>query len=495
MKSKNADLMVGGFFILVLAVLTLMTFKVGDFSFGKPKGYLVYANFLNTAGLDPKTKIKIAGVDAGVIEKIELVDGAARVTIRMYPEVHLYSDASAYIKASGLLGDKFVELTTGHIQPQLKDGDSIANIKEVVSMDDLVRDVSQVSLKLVELIGQLSDPEMKDTMQFTLNNLRDLTDVMKAIVIDNRRTIESTIVSMQSLIKNLDIIMKEGSDPMIATAKHMESIVATTDSSLPELLKNLNEATAQLKKVLQDSSPEMVGIMKNANQTMGSVNNIAGRIERGEGTVGRIFKDEELYTSINTAVKGVNSKLDTIDRFRTYLTFRGDYLAKQSEGKGSFMVTLRPKQEKYYIFGITSDPIGKVDVTETTTNGVTVREEKIEANKMELTAHIGRRFDDTLLRIGLTENTFGVGADRFMYKDRAVLSVDAWDFSKDEAAAKNPHIRLGADLYATKNIFISTGVDNIFNSDRAGFFLGGGVTFEDDDFKYLMGSMPSMPGN
>jgi phospholipid/cholesterol/gamma-HCH transport system substrate-binding protein len=68
-----------------------------------------------------------------------------------------------------------------------------------------------------------------------------------------------------------------------------------------------------------------------------------------------------------------------------------------------------------------------------------------------------------------------------------------WDFGEDEEDADDPHLRIGADYFVFKGLFLSGGLDNILNDDRRGFYLGGGVRFEDEDFKALLGSLPSVP--
>ncbi len=106
MKSLSTELKVGFFALIVMAILTFMTFRIGGLEWLKKEGYIVYVYFKNIAGLDEKTRVKIAGVDAGTIEKIELKEGRAKLTLRLYKDIQLYSDASASIKATGLLGDK-----------------------------------------------------------------------------------------------------------------------------------------------------------------------------------------------------------------------------------------------------------------------------------------------------------------------------------------------------------------------------------------------------
>jgi hypothetical protein len=67
-----------------------------------------------------------------------------------------------------------------------------------------------------------------------------------------------------------------------------------------------------------------------------------------------------------------------------------------------------------------------------------------------------------------------------------------WDFSAKEADADKSHARIGIDYVLFKFIFVSAGADNLLNSNRRGIYVGGGVKFEDTDFKYIFGKSPKI---
>src|SRR4030042_1391391 len=98
MRGLSTELKVGLFALLVITIMTFMTFKVGGLDWVKEEGNIYYVYFKNIAGLDEKTKLKIAGVDAGFIEKIELHEGVAKMTVRVQKKVRMFSDARASMK-------------------------------------------------------------------------------------------------------------------------------------------------------------------------------------------------------------------------------------------------------------------------------------------------------------------------------------------------------------------------------------------------------------
>lgn len=498
MKSVTTELKVGVFALIVIAVLSFMTFRVGGFEWAKKGGYAVYVDFKNIAGLDAKTKVKVAGVDAGEIEKIALRNGMARLTLRLNQDVRLYSDAMAAIKATGLLGDKFLAVNIGSKEPYLKEGDSIKYVTEVVDIDDMARNLSDVSGNINKLAMSLNESlgseEAKQSLKESILNLRDITANINTAVVGNDRKMRDALDSIKELTASLKGLVDSNKDSVNTAMSNFKDFSGSLKTDGPDLIANLNKATRELKEIVEENRSSIKG-------ATGSIENIAKKIESGEGTIGKLVKDEKLYDSLNKAVEGVNKTISSVDRFRTFLTFQGEYLTKSSDGKGYFYVTLQPRPEKYYILGVVSDPVGRVKTTDTTTtiNGVTTVQtlEEVE-KKIEFTAQIARRFKesetfkDTVLRAGITQSAFGVGADQFFMDDKLKISVDAWDFGHDESNAKNPHIKAGADYYLFRNIFISGGIDNILNSKSRSAYIGGGVRFEDEDFKYIFGNIPKV---
>lgn len=494
MKGTKAEITVGLFALIVLAILSYMTFKVGEFQFLERDGYTVYADFRDTAGLDVKTKVKMAGVDAGLVDSITLVGGKARVMVRMNPGIVLYSDASARIKSSGLLGDKYLDIRPGSTEPTLGDGDEIKNISEVADIDDLVRNLTDISQRMVEFIEDINQKELRDALKETLLNLRDITTNLGSVVSENKQNFTQIMNRLNSITAKVDEFIDENKDPLTRSVQNVEKFSSSLREKGPDVLDNLNKASTELKALLEEAGPELKSMATKANTTMETIASISNKVDKGEGTLGKLVQDEELYTSLTNAAKGLDRTLASVERFRTFVTFRDDYLFESDEHKGAFYLTLQPREDKYYVIGVVKDPLGSVRVTKTRTNGGFEREEKIFEDKIEFTAHFAKRYSDTALRIGMTESSFGLGFDQFMLDDRLKLSVDGWDFNDREEFADKPHLRLAADYYVFKNFFVSGGVDNLLNSDLRGAFIGGGLTFEDEDLKYLLGPASDVAG-
>jgi phospholipid/cholesterol/gamma-HCH transport system substrate-binding protein len=494
MTSMKSEFSVGIFALVVMVILTMMTFRVGDFSFKSRDGNIVSARFHNTAGLSEKTKIKIAGVNAGKVESIILEKGVAVVNIRLDEEVYLYSDATAVIRSTGLLGDKYIEISIGSKDPFLEDGGNIVNIVEVSDVDDLIKNLTNVSSTLSRMMLNLEERNADESLANILANVEAVTEEMRIAIAGDKKALRSILDRVDSILYNIDKTVQASSGPLTNTMKNAEIFSNSLKEKGPEILEDLHSAISRLDDLLEQTSPSLISLANSTDATMGNVQEITRKVNEGEGTIGKLVNDDTLYMQVSQAAGGLSNTMSRVERFRTYVNFRGEYLDALNDGKGIFTIELAPRKDKYYIIGIVSDPVGKVTSSSSTTNGVKTTTESVE-QEFEFILQFARRFKDTTLRIGLMESTFGVGADQYLFHDRVRLSADVWDFGENEYLSENAHLKVALDIFATKNIFFTGGYDNILNKDRAGYFVGGGVRFEDDDLKYLLGSMPSLPGN
>ncbi|MBI5049886.1 MAG: MCE family protein [Nitrospirae bacterium] len=479
-KAFSTELKVGVFAVGVILILTFMTFKVGGFSTMWKKGYRLYVAFDNISGLEEKSKVKVAGVDAGIVEKTTLTEGKAMLTLLINPQIKIRRNTKAAIRAVGLLGDKYLALSGGSSsEPLLKDG-------EVIQYTEPSADIDALATELTSAAGYISD--LAETM----------TNIFGA---SEKESLKETINNLKLITKNINEILHEDREPLHNTLVKLESFSKAIDDKGPGIMDDLRELSKELKEVvkenryaLKDGIENMKSFSSSADKTAQDISKIAQKIDKGEGTLGKLLKDDSLYNSINKFAESAGKGLDTVDRLRTFMDFHSEYLTRESEWKGYFDLVLQPRKDKYYILGVTTDPLGSSEITETTVGGVTTREEEIK-KKIEFTAQFAKRLEDFALRIGMLESTFGVGADYFFKNDKARVRFDMWDFNADEAKAKKAHAKIGLDYKVFKYLFISSGIDNILNEDLRGIYVGGGLKFEDEDFKYIFGGGgPKLPG-
>ena len=467
-----------GMLVLVGSILLLyMTLMVGKYEFGAKKGYLLSAVFESVSGLDEKAAVRMAGVKIGTVERVELDDSKARVVMRINPEVRIQRGSEAAVKSMGLLGDKFVEI----IPPARVAAEGGTGAERAAApgqgrylQPDETIQVTVSPSDVDKLIGQLS--AISDDVKQVTGSLRQVFGTEKG-----ERSLQDILADLRQ------------------TTANIKDFSSTLNNDGSELVMRMNELVASLNGVVGENRDNVRVTLenvreasKNAELALASIETAAHKIEGGEGTLGKLVSDDSMYNNIDSAAKGLNNYVSRIDRMQTIVSFRTQYMFPKFQNY--FSLELKPVQDQYYIFEVTTDPFGKFTQTTASINppGSVVTVDTYE-DKFKFSLEFVKRWGNLALRAGIIESTGGVGADYYALNDRIKFSLDAWNFSTNttqEPHNKNAHLKAAAYYNVNNLLFLSAGYDNMLNPDRALPFAGFGLRFDDENLKYLMGSTP-----
>jgi len=144
MNEKKLELIAGIFVLTGLLFVGYLTLKIGGNMLFQHDGDTLYAEFSNVGGLKAGSKVQIAGVSVGKVEKITLDPKTyyAHVQITMNKGVTLDADTIASIKTNGLIGEKFISLLPGGSSRTLSDGDTIYDTESALDIEGLISKVA-----------------------------------------------------------------------------------------------------------------------------------------------------------------------------------------------------------------------------------------------------------------------------------------------------------------------------------------------------------------
>lgn len=131
---------VGVFVLIGLLCVAYLTIKLGRMEMMSDHGYQLTARFNSASGLRVGADVELAGVPVGRVASITLDPERAQavVLLRLPEDLRLSSDTIASIKTSGLIGDKFVSLSPGGSEIQLKPGGEIEDTESAVDLESLI---------------------------------------------------------------------------------------------------------------------------------------------------------------------------------------------------------------------------------------------------------------------------------------------------------------------------------------------------------------------
>jgi len=142
MQSKALELLVGAFFMLGVAAVFILTFRVASVSgVGDGAGYEVTAEFENIGGLKPGAAVTLAGVRIGRVRDIVIDRNTfeARVTMRIGSTFdNIPEDSGASILTAGLLGEQYIGLSPGGAEETLANGSNLKFTQSALVLENLI---------------------------------------------------------------------------------------------------------------------------------------------------------------------------------------------------------------------------------------------------------------------------------------------------------------------------------------------------------------------
>jgi phospholipid/cholesterol/gamma-HCH transport system substrate-binding protein len=430
------EIKVGLFFAIALFILATIIFIVGDFStLFRGEGYPLYADFETAAGLEKKTVVKMAGVKIGLVKEIQLKGFRAEVRFDIDKGVEIYKDSTATLASLGLLGEKYIEIIPGEGPEICQPGDSIQSFAPVSfdQMGSLLmsvgEDISEVGKTLKEMLG---GEEPKMNFQQILQNLSVLTDDLKELTQQNKGTLSAGIQSSTQTIQRFD--------------RRVEDIA----DNLDELIGVMKSMLEENKGNIADSTEKLTSLIEEAEAALEQLNEALRKVNQGEGTLGKLIHDPELYDRAEQTLSEVEKATHKASSVRARAGLHFDYYEKSDLFKGTLSFALWPTSDAYLLGQIVRNPW----------------EERFTYSLLG-----GIRLGAFSPRAGILESQLGIGLDLYAWQDRLRFSLDTYDFNRDP----RPHFRFSTSFYATKFFYILFGLDDFSVSDSRELFFGLGV--------------------
>lgn len=277
----------GIFFALTLIVAVIILEMVGVADFFKP-GYRVYADFKTAQELKKGDLVKMAGVEIGRVDDIGLANDKVRVTMKIKKEnnkrpIELKTDSKATIKFTGLLGQNFVAVDFGTPgAPRAVEGAILSTAEQP--------DLSAIMSKLDTVAGDIQGL----TKSFTPDNLAPLFGPITDFMRNNSTNISD----------------------ILANARSITEQISNGRGSVGKLLYDDTLYNTALSAVvgLQAGTVELKGTVLEAKAMMTNANSIISQINAGQGTLGKLAKDDTLYRETTMAMANIREITEKVNK-------------------------------------------------------------------------------------------------------------------------------------------------------------------------------------
>ncbi|MFI5400680.1 MAG: MlaD family protein [SAR324 cluster bacterium] len=532
MRNLTTELKVGLLILAGLGLIVSISVVVTGWRPGQGGTYTLYVYFDNVSGVLPQSPVTVAGVKIGQVTSIDLSGGRARIELRIFNRYAIHADARATVRSLGVLGDKYVELTQGtDSQPLLVNGETIASVSAPSDLDSLILSLSAILSDVKSVTGALNDvlggekgekrlDTIMDQIQKTTSDLSRITaatnkqidiilDSIKGFTTSLDRMTTSNEANVQETLKNLKDFTAQLRDVTVLNRTSLDRIIANLDTfsaSLgkdgPVITENLRGLLADNRQALNDTIANLDRSFSKLDSTMGNLQSISEKMDKGQGTIGRLLNDETTVDQLNSALYVINRYLVDLDRIKLDLGFETDYLGNEQAYKTYLNVFVQPLKDRTYIIQLVDNPRGNVTETKTTTTqsghgtiattegtGTLHTDQVTTTTALQWSLLLAQRYYDTVLKGGLMENKAGVGIEQYFgTEDQYRIGLDAWDFSN----VLGPHVKVASYWRFYSNAFLVVGGDDLFSKDIAfrDYFFGIDMRFNEDSLKPIASSLP-----
>lgn len=243
--------------------------------------YILVTQVEHAGGIRRGDPIQMRGVNVGRIHGFEMEpDGRVAITMEMEGQWQIPQDSRTRMGASGIFGGRTLEIMAGSSRSMLSPWDTLPGGEGGGGgLLDGVDDLGAQAGTVLDRIEALLNENTVASVQGSASELEGLLSQLSAVTAEQRGALKRLTESLAASAENM-----EEASPGVSRA------IARADSAMVALNQtsvSLDNAAASLRAVL-------------------------ARIERGEGTLGKLSQDDSLYNNLNRAAESVASLMQDI---------------------------------------------------------------------------------------------------------------------------------------------------------------------------------------
>lgn len=287
--------------VILLCAWAGIRFLSGVDVFGRHAVY--YARYEQVNGVQNAAAVMIRGVKIGKVSEIRVSPDdptSVEVVLSIPRSYRLPVDSEAKIFSTSIMGSKAIEIVLGSSPEILESGSNINSgyTKDLMAVADSELDY------------------YKDKITTLVKNFNATLKSLNALVDNNNKSITEALEHLNSITAGLDGAI--GKDK-----QQLADIVASID----KFTKTLSENSAHIDSIMTNVDSVTSALAeKNVGESLGEslaeLNSVLAKINGGEGTVGRLMCDEQLYANLTQASANLSALLaDLKEHPKRYVHF------------------------------------------------------------------------------------------------------------------------------------------------------------------------------
>jgi phospholipid/cholesterol/gamma-HCH transport system substrate-binding protein len=297
------ELKVGVVFVLATAILIwgLMYLKGLELLKTSRTFYAVYDQVNGLVAANP---VSIKGLKVGQVKKLYFdTKNPKNIIVELYilGDYPIAKNSTARIFSSSLLGSPEVEIIPGNSMAMAKNGDTLCSTIETTLGQEVNKQLLPLKTKAENLISSIDT--IATIVQQVLNkNTRE--NLVEAI-----EHVKQTLANIANTTNNLDTLMDSQRHNLSKIITNVESIsnnLQQSNGKITNILTNFSNLSDSLSKA------RIPYTISQVNKAVGDLDMVLQKINKGEGSVGQLLNNEQLYKEVEKAAHDLNLLLEDI---------------------------------------------------------------------------------------------------------------------------------------------------------------------------------------
>lgn len=251
----------------------------------------ITAIYKNVEGLATSSAVTINGHTVGKVQDIKFTDdGSGMLQVRMLidSDFKFSKNSSAQLYESGLIGGKAIAII-----PANDGGENVVS-------GDVLR--SEIKPGLTDLVNQRLNP-LQEKIEAVMVSAEALLSNVNSIFDDQTKSnIKGSLSKLETTISSFE-----------NTSNTLQSILEDNKGSITTSLDNFGTISQDISAVSTTlSQADLASTIEGLKSTINGFNTLLTNIEKGEGSVGKLVKDERLYNNLEGALGQMEALLEDI---------------------------------------------------------------------------------------------------------------------------------------------------------------------------------------
>jgi phospholipid/cholesterol/gamma-HCH transport system substrate-binding protein len=279
-RSRDRALWVGLFVIFGILAVLLSLFTFTDAALFRGR-YIITTHVKNAGGIRRGDPVQMRGVNVGRVQRFKISHDEVAIRLEIEGEYDIPVDSKVVLKSAGIVGGMVADILPGTSATVVHRGDTLPGENETSLMDVTSRISTQVEAVLNRL-ETLFDKQTIDNVHSGSVELNRLLQTASTTVAEQRRVLQDITQSLRKSSVNVEKL--------------------TAAPEWDRSLKRVDSITARA----EDITKRLDGVSTNLEKTSQSMQAALGRVERGEGSLGKLTKDDRLYDRLSEAAANMN---------------------------------------------------------------------------------------------------------------------------------------------------------------------------------------------